>query len=253
MASPNSVMRVPLPPTPPVFESSVLASRFISWSRKSSFLPTSPPAGQQLAEVPDVRGHARQLLGNVAALHQHGNLLEQPLAVELRAGGRQQPLGEPLLVALLDLGAQRGHAVGCLGQPVERAVQNRLQRLALARAHGLQLVRAAARSASARFRSARPGPRRARLSACNAPGRRRTAFRSGSPLESDAPRAPRQRRPDSRPPVRGCSRPSAGWRDRRRSVRSTWPRTRLSLSALRSSISSASRPGGRRNCTSRKR
>src|SRR5207244_2901225 len=42
MASPNSVMRSPSPLTPAVFESSVLASRFISCSRKSSFLPTSP-------------------------------------------------------------------------------------------------------------------------------------------------------------------------------------------------------------------
>ncbi len=132
-------MRVPLPPTPPVFESSVLASRFISCSRKSSFLPTSPPGGEKLAEVPDVGGHARQLLGDIAALHQHGNFLEQPLAVELRASSRFKPLREPLLVALLDLRPQRGHAFGGLGQPVERCVQNRLQRLAFSRAHDLQL------------------------------------------------------------------------------------------------------------------
>ncbi len=41
--SPASVIRVPLPATPLVFESRVLASRFISCSRKSSFFPTSPP------------------------------------------------------------------------------------------------------------------------------------------------------------------------------------------------------------------
>src|SRR5262249_35667199 len=40
---PSSVMRRPSPLTPAVLESSVLASRFISCKRKSSFLPTSPP------------------------------------------------------------------------------------------------------------------------------------------------------------------------------------------------------------------
>jgi len=55
-------MRVPLPPAPPV-ESRVFASRFISWSRKSSFLPISPLRRQQLAEVADVGSHASQFLG----------------------------------------------------------------------------------------------------------------------------------------------------------------------------------------------
>src|SRR5256885_2401056 len=44
MANPNSVIRSASPTTPDVFESSVLASRFISCSKKSSFFPTSPPA-----------------------------------------------------------------------------------------------------------------------------------------------------------------------------------------------------------------
>src|SRR6185437_15087227 len=43
MASPSCVMRRASPATPVVLESRVLASRFISCSRKSSFLPTSPP------------------------------------------------------------------------------------------------------------------------------------------------------------------------------------------------------------------
>src|SRR5262249_40466958 len=45
---PSSVMRSPSPATPEVFESSVLASRFSSCSRKSSFLPTSPPCSSSL-------------------------------------------------------------------------------------------------------------------------------------------------------------------------------------------------------------
>jgi hypothetical protein len=77
--------------------------------------------------VADVRVHARQFLGDVAALHQHGNFFQQPLPVELRPGGRQQPLREPLLVALLDLRPQRGNAIGGFGEPVERGVQNRFQ------------------------------------------------------------------------------------------------------------------------------
>src|SRR5208337_654723 len=43
ISSPISVIFKASPARPEVFESSVLASRFISCSRKSSFLPTSPP------------------------------------------------------------------------------------------------------------------------------------------------------------------------------------------------------------------
>src|SRR5262245_12842806 len=41
-ASARSVIVSPRSPNPPVFERTVLDSRFISWRRKSSFLPTSP-------------------------------------------------------------------------------------------------------------------------------------------------------------------------------------------------------------------
>src|SRR5580704_3667284 len=44
MARPASVMLSASPARPEVFESSVFASRFISCSRKSSFLPISPPS-----------------------------------------------------------------------------------------------------------------------------------------------------------------------------------------------------------------
>src|SRR5208283_5847248 len=44
MASPSPVMRKASPATPVVLDISVLVSRFISCNRKSSFLPTSPPA-----------------------------------------------------------------------------------------------------------------------------------------------------------------------------------------------------------------
>src|ERR1022692_2888034 len=44
MANPRPVMRNASPATPVVFDIRVLASRFISCNRKSSFFPTSPPA-----------------------------------------------------------------------------------------------------------------------------------------------------------------------------------------------------------------
>src|ERR1019366_4972883 len=44
MPNPRRVMRTASPATPVVFDISVLASRFISCKRKSSFFPTSPPA-----------------------------------------------------------------------------------------------------------------------------------------------------------------------------------------------------------------
>src|SRR5580698_5006903 len=44
MASPASVIFNASPARPEVFDSRVLASRFISWRRKSSFLPISPPS-----------------------------------------------------------------------------------------------------------------------------------------------------------------------------------------------------------------
>src|SRR5271168_5419231 len=45
--SASSVIFRPASPAPLVFERIVLVSRFISWSRKSSFLPTSPPASSR--------------------------------------------------------------------------------------------------------------------------------------------------------------------------------------------------------------
>src|SRR5579864_4867086 len=44
MARPASVIFSASPARPEVFDSNVFASRFISWSKKSSFLPASPPA-----------------------------------------------------------------------------------------------------------------------------------------------------------------------------------------------------------------
>src|SRR5205807_4369593 len=44
ICNPNSVMRRASPAIPDVLESSVLASRFNSCKRRSSFLPTSPPS-----------------------------------------------------------------------------------------------------------------------------------------------------------------------------------------------------------------
>ena len=48
-ASASSVIFSPASPAPLVFERIVLVSRFISCSRKSSFLPTSPPASSSAA------------------------------------------------------------------------------------------------------------------------------------------------------------------------------------------------------------
>ncbi len=103
-------------------------------------MPASPPALEQFAKMLDVRGHARQFFADVAALHKHGHFLEHSLLVELRPGGRGQPLRQPLLVALLDLRTQLRHAGSGCGKPVQRAAQNRRQGFAFAGAHGFQLL-----------------------------------------------------------------------------------------------------------------
>ena len=75
--------------------------------------------------------HARQFLSDVAAVHQHGNFFEQALAIELVAGRGDQPLREPLLVALFDFRPQLGHAFHGLGQAIERGMEDGLERLRL--------------------------------------------------------------------------------------------------------------------------
>ena len=73
------------PARPEVFESSVLASRFISCSRKSSFLPISPPCVEQSEEMLDVGIQADEFFLNVAAIDQQRGFLQQALRVDVRA------------------------------------------------------------------------------------------------------------------------------------------------------------------------
>ena len=243
MASPSSVMRVPLPLTPPVFESSVLASRFISCSRKSSFLPSFAAGRQQFAEMLDVRGHARQLLGDVAALDEHGNLFQHSLLVELRSRGRGQPLRQPLLVALLDLRAA--------ARPRSRWLR---QAGRACRAESPPALRLRARAWSSTVEQRRnllqhAGRERgqvvvAAILALQGAGQAQRGVQVRLALQAVLARAPRRRRRDSRRPVRDCIRPSGCAVRSTESVRSTWPRTRFSFSTRRSSISSASRPDG---------
>ncbi len=170
MASPSSVMRVPFPLTPPVFESSVLASRFISCSKKSSFLPALAAGQEQLAKMLDVRGHARQLLRDVAALHQHSHLLQHSLLVELRTHGRGQPLRKALLVALLDLGTKLRHAFEWPPR-AGRACRAEWPRGPRLRGRASpSTARAAEPSAPSRWLRARPGRRPPRSSACKCAG-----------------------------------------------------------------------------------
>src|SRR6201999_2269324 len=62
---PKSVMREPFPLTPPVFESSVFASRF-----------------QQGMKMLDVRMEPGYLFFHVATLRQHGRFLQHPIPVK---------------------------------------------------------------------------------------------------------------------------------------------------------------------------
>ena len=85
IASPSSVIFRASPASPEVLESSVLASRFISCNRKSSFLPTSPPSIEQAQKMLDVVIQADQFLLNVAAVHQQRRFLQNAFRLDLRA------------------------------------------------------------------------------------------------------------------------------------------------------------------------
>jgi hypothetical protein len=139
MASPNSVISVPLPATPAVFESSVLASRFISCKQKIELLAGLAAGCQHVAKMLNMRLHPRNFFGNIAALHQQrtssSSRCRSPNAVPapFPSQGRLEPLGQPLLIALFHLRPQFGHALdGKVRKPVQRGMQHRRQRRALA-------------------------------------------------------------------------------------------------------------------------
>ena len=106
MARPSSVMRSASPATPVVFDNRVLASRFISCSRKSSFLPTSPPPSSSEQKVLDVVLHAHQFFLNVAALGQHGGFLQDAVGVGVRAQQLLHAAVYLFVIGLQDLAAQ---------------------------------------------------------------------------------------------------------------------------------------------------
>jgi len=91
--------------------------------------------------VADVCVHARQFFGNVAAIDEHGDFLEQPLAIELVACSGDQPLREPLLVALFDIGAKQRDSVHGPGKTVERRVEDGFKGFAFAGPHRLELMK----------------------------------------------------------------------------------------------------------------
>ena len=100
--------------------------------------------------------------------------------------------GEPLLVALLDFGAQQGDAVDGLGKPVERSAKDGLKRFAFAGAHDLQLPEQRhdlllhAFGESGGSSSVLP-----RLSFCSAPGQAQHGVEVGLAARVRARRAPR--------------------------------------------------------------
>ena len=183
------------------------------------------------------------LFGNIAALHQHRHFLKHPLPIELRARRRQQPLRQPLLVALLNLRPQLGHAVGCLRKPVERSMQNRRQRLAFARAHRLQLFQQRPDLLLHAFRNRR------QIAVCPALGLQRARHAQHRiqirlALNANLPARRIKRRKIACHQLAIVARAFCWLARSTSNVNSTCPRTRLSFITLRSSISSASRPGG---------
>ena len=163
-----------------------------------------------------------------------------------------KPLRQPLLVSLLDLRPQLCHARRRRGQPVERAAQNRLQRLAFARAHCLQLFQqrhdlfqhaCASAPRSSSVRDPRSATRRADAMPRSGPARPSAGVRG----------APRQMPPDNRRRVRDCIPPLPARLDRPRES-DRRGREPDSLSAPCAAPSPARRgPTGSRNCRSRKR
>ena len=75
----------PSSPRPPVFERTVLVSRFISCSRKSSRLPTSPAPVSISSRCAAWVRRRTSSSRDIAAVGQDGGLLRQPLRVEPRA------------------------------------------------------------------------------------------------------------------------------------------------------------------------
>ena len=120
-----------------------------------------------------MRGHALQLLRDVAVIHQHRHLFEQALPVELVSRRRDQSLRKPLLVALFDFRAQCRHSLHGLGQAIKRRAQNGLERFAFTGAHHFQLFQQRPDRASRRSLSTRRHPR---LSCCGSPIAARRAY-----------------------------------------------------------------------------
>ena len=90
-------------PTSWLFEPMVLASRAISWSRKSRRRPTASELDEERLEVRRVALEARQLLADVDAVGEERDLLLEAPGVDLDVGGDAQPLGALLELLLVDL------------------------------------------------------------------------------------------------------------------------------------------------------
>ena len=84
-ASASSVILIAASPAPLVFDRIVLVSRFISCSRKSSFLPIFAAGFEQLGQLPGMDLQPRQFFADVAAIGQYRRFLRQPLRIHLDA------------------------------------------------------------------------------------------------------------------------------------------------------------------------
>ena len=90
-------------------EPSVLASRCSSCARKSRRLPTAAALRQHAAHFGDVRGQAREFLGDVDPRGEQRQLLLEPLVVRLEARFAQ-PCAELFHVSRVQRGHPRRHA-----------------------------------------------------------------------------------------------------------------------------------------------
>ena len=177
-ARPVPVILRPISPAPVVLERIVLVSRFISWSRKSSFLAAFAPGVEQRPQLPGVDFQAGELFADIAAIGQNRGFLGQSLRVmdALRAFEQVlQALDKPVLETPLRIRSNLFHLLRERAEPgiVPATFPGRSRRL---RAHETGSARQALLpehpGSPPRFRRAVPDSRKLRRTSLGFAGRR---------------------------------------------------------------------------------
>ena len=100
-----------------LFEPMVLASRAISWRRKSRRRPTASELARRVSKCERVALEAGELLADVDAVREERELLLEAPGVDVDVGGDAEPLGALLELLLVDL----DHVRRALGDRAARA------------------------------------------------------------------------------------------------------------------------------------